>query len=214
MNIKSKSRIIAIGICAGFFCMLLPSCHKEKAAKTATPSGYVDEDTTQVSLEEAGGDTLLVGSNEYYEAAKNLEMLERRMQAIKSPDMLLNVTKDYESVMSDARALNSQVTDPAETARIDSLMHCIKVAYEQARKNNVVPAVSVLETLQHVKQRLNECSSHAELCRIIDARYGFFLIIQSVHLIVEEPGKMREVHSRAKEVERLLNAKKQQFGVK
>lgn len=194
-------------------CCIMSSCHHEKA-KEATPSGYVDEDTTEITLEEAGGDTLLVGSTAYYEAAKNLEVLERRMQAVNSPDMLLNTITEYDKLISEAKDLNRQVTDPKETARLDSLMHNIQVLFEQAREKNTLPAVSVIETLHFVKGRLNECASRAELCRIIDARYSFFKNIQSLHKIIENPQKANEVHRLSKEVENLLVAKKQKYGVK
>lgn len=209
-SITKKSSILFLGVLS---CIFNTACHSDKS-KMPTPSGYVDEDTTQVTLEEAGGDTLLVGSNEYFEAAKNLEILERRMQAIKSPDMLLNMVCEYNELMANAQSLNEKVTNPKEQHRIDSLMLSIKLTYKQARKNNVVPAISLIENLQYVKKRLLECSSHAELCRIIDFRYDFFQHIESIHLIVEEPEKEHKVHSLAKEVKRLLLEKKQKYGVK
>jgi len=191
--------------------LLLYSCQKD--AKREYPWGtgdetYIDEDTTVFTLEETGGDTLLVGSAPYHDAAERAERMHNELQAVKSPDMLLSAMADYEIYI---KVSTDDVSLPQEKERLSALRQEVDNAYSQACRDYMLPARGVLETIQLVHQRIDNCTSSAEFNRLKDVRFGYFQNLPQIHKIVLEPNKRRTVRQKAMELQRLFNSKQAEY---
>lgn len=185
----------------------------DKKGAAPTPSGYVDEDTTYITLEEAEGDSLLVGSVGYSDAARALESLQQRVATIQSPDMLLSMLDEYSTLHKTAEAKAAMVENPDERARLQSTLAEIDAAFDSVSTANKLSAQVVIENLRNVQHRLNNCRTRAELLRMTDVRHAFFQHLGSLHKIVWESQRQREVHHLAMEVQNTLQRKQAQFGV-
>ena len=79
---------------------LFSSCSSEQKRTPDTyvsETTYIDADTTAYTLEETGGDTLLVGSSPYHDTMQALESYHDRWESVASPDMLQTVLATYEN---------------------------------------------------------------------------------------------------------------------
>ncbi len=175
---------------------------------------YVDEDTTQVTLEEAGGDSLLVGSTDYSEVARTIEMLQARVEATRSPDMLLVLIDDFAQQFSEARKAAAQVEDPTERQRLQAQLGQLHNTYNRTFQANTIPAAGVVDNLRNLQQRLQSCTSRAEFIRITDPRRSFFQHLPTLHLIIAEHNQQRIVRQLARQVESLYRQRSQQYDVR
>lgn len=169
---------------------------------------YEDEDSTVYTLEETGGDSLLVGSATYHDAAAEGEQLLYKLTAVKSPNMLLLAMDAYESYVNKSQP---SLDDDSEQARLDALNRDIRTAYEQACRDYMMPYNGVVATIKMVRQRLEQCHTSSELARMMDVRSSYFRMLPNVHRIVAEPNKRREVHRQAQELLKLLQRKQTEF---
>lgn len=166
-----------------------------------------DDDTTVYTLEETGGDTLLVGSAAYHDQAARAEELLRTLEDVKSPDMLLHAMDKYDQLHLDPAALS----DADEQARLRALSARLKAAYAQACRDYQLPALGILQTIANVRQRLERCSSSAAFYRIVDARRGYFRELPEVHRLVAEPSQRGVVQKKANELLKLYQEKETLF---
>lgn len=193
--------------------LLLPFLSCKENSKREYPweveeNAYVDEDTTVFSIEETGGDTLLVGSVSYHDAAERAERMLNELQAVKSPDMLLAAMTAYDIYKKET---TNVLNLPQERERLAKLQDEVDRAYSQACRDYMLPARGVLQTIQLVQQRLHNCHTSAEFNRLRDVRYAYFQSLPQLHRIVIEPNKRRVVHQQALELQKLLDSKQAEF---
>lgn len=189
----------------------LVGCKNED--KNAVPWGtgeevYEDEDTTVYTLEETGGDSLLVGSVTYHDAAATGEKLLYKLKAIKSPSMLLSAMDEYESYINKEQP---NLDDESEQTRLSTLNKEIRETYEQACRDYMMPYRSVIMTIQTVRKQVENCKSYNDLARLRDVRFAYFRMLPNVHRIVEEPKKRREVHRAAQDLLNVWQRKQAEY---
>lgn len=198
-----------------FFVLALPllllSCkeHTKREYPWGTEKeSYIDEDTSTYTLEETGGDSLLTGSAPYHDAAERAERMLKKLQAVKSPDMLLEAMSEYDSY---AKETVDDMRLPQEEERLATLRQEVEEAYSEACRNYMLPARGVLQTIQLVRQRLENCDTPAKFNRLMEVRYAYFQNLPQLHRVVAEPNKRRTVHRQAMELQRLFSRKKSEF---
>lgn len=168
---------------------------------------YEDADTAVYTLEETGGDTLLVGSAAYHSQAAHAEELLRTLQDVKSPEMLLHAMEKRDRLRTDYSA----IADAAEQERLQALMQDVDAAYRQACHDYQLPARSILQTLTHVRTQLENCDNEASYQRIVQARRGYFRLLPQLHRLVSEPGERGRVRRQAAELLEIQEQKAKQF---
>ena len=202
--------------------LFLSSCTTEKNKKGFSPENYVtedtyiDADTTAYTLEETGGDTLLVGSSPYHDTMQALEAYHERWESVASPDMLQMVLTTYDKDIQELRekiddATQSPYLTSEEAERLKSTWNGLENLKNTKQGEYSIPAAGVIATIKNVERRLNECRSKQEFNRIIEARTSFFQQLSTIHLIVSEENKQREVRSLAHQLQRIYDSKRQEF---
>ena len=198
---------------------LFSSCSSEQKRIPDTyvsETTYIDADTTAYTLEETGGDTLLVGSSPYHDTMQALESYHDRWESVASPDMLQTVLATYEN---DIQALREKIDEATqspyltsdEAERLRSTWKGLETLKTTKQGEYSIPAAGVIATIKNVEKRLNECRSKQEFNRITEARTSFFQQLSTLHLIVSEESKQREVRSLAHQLQRVYDAKRQEF---
>ena len=195
--------------------MLLVAC-KENQQTTMGNKYYpeeVDEDTAYVTLEEAAGDSMLVGSSSYSTTERELEVMAYQAEEIKSTYMLQLMLGTYEQDLKHAESLvlNAEKSGQCNDAELETLhatLDYIKGVMHEKTIKYSLPAAGVIGALHTTTQVVNNAKTRAELDNIISGRPGYFQTLGSLHLIVQEPSQQREVHRLAKELQRTLERKK------
>lgn len=172
-----------------------------------TGNAYVDEDTTVYTLEETGGDSLLVGSAVYHDQAAQAEEVLHTLQDVKSPEMLLHAMEKLDKLHINYDAID----DENEQDRLLALMEDVHATYQQACHDYMMPAHGILQTIATVKGRLQQCNDEASFRRITEVRRGYFRLLPEIHRLVAEPNERKRVHQKATELQKLLDQKKAQF---
>jgi len=199
--------LLFLAMVLGFY-----GCKSEKERSAPWKIGeeeYEDEDSTVYTLEETGGDSLLVGSDTYHDMAAVGEKLLYKLNAIKSPDMLLNTMDEYENYINKEE---SDLDDDSERTRLNALNGDIRKAYERVCCDYMMPYRGVVETIQMVRKTVEDCKSSKDLNRLMDVRHSYFRMLPNVHRIVAEPDKRRDVYRQAQDLLKLLQRKQAEYG--
>ena len=194
--------------------LLLAACTDSK--QTGRPNPLIpeeeDEDTTYVTLAEAGGDSLLVGSTVYSNAERILSNLLYNVEGIQSTYMLQIVLGTYENDLQEAKKVLSEAEQSGncsdeELATLHTTLDRIQQTLDGKMSQFCVPAVGVIGALKSSARSINNARTKADLERVLDGRRSYFQTLSTLHLIVQEPSKQREVHRLAKELQRALEQK-------
>ncbi len=194
---------------------VLAACSEQKQGTKGNPyyPEDVDEDTAYVTLEEAAGDSMLVGSSAYSQVERELEVMAYQAEEIKSTYMLQLMLGTYEQDMKRAADMVKKAEDSGqcnddELKTLHDTYDYIEAVIAEKRQKFSLPAAGIIGALHTTSKVLNKVRTREELDRVLSARPGYFETLPSLHLIVQEPSQQREVHRLAKELQRTLERKK------
>lgn len=195
--------------------LVLLSCSEQKQGTEGNQyyPDEVDEDTTYVTLEEAGGDSLLVGSSTYSQTERELGMLLYEVESVQSTSMLQMLLEHYDADFQKAvkdveNAVQSGLCSDEEIATLQSQLSSIQSTVNSAMNKYTVPAAGVLGTLNMLTRNIGNARTKEELDKALSSRGAVVNTLSTLHLVVQEPSQQREVHRQAKELQRLIERKK------
>lgn len=174
---------------------------------------YEDPDPNYYTLEETGGDSTLVGSAAYYEAAVKVQNLKYEVDVIASPSMLQNIMPNISERLDECRSLTNSVSDEDEKQRLTSEIMSINNLFAQRCREYKMPAAGIIDNLLTVTYKVEQAKDAGDLKRIMEPRYGYFKNLSTLYMIVEEESKVAEVRRLSKNLEQKFNQKKRLFGV-
>lgn len=192
---------------------LLAACNENSKSHMAepTPSGYVDSDTTYITLEEAGGDTLLVGTIDYSDTMVRLLRLQYNVDAVASPDMLLMLMETYDDELQACTTAAANIEDTHERQRADSLLTLIRSTYDTRLAANRFPDFVLQSTLRDLIAEVNACRTAEDLEALHQQRYTIFHHLNTLPTIVERGGDMRKIRILAHQLEQTYNRRRAQL---
>lgn len=208
---KIKRLIIGLAAIA-----TLAACSGEKERRPLSENPYfpeeVDEDTTYVTFEEAGGDSLLVGSTTYSKTERELSDMLRTAEDIASPYMLQMALADYDSKLQNAENLTAKAEasgkcSEEELATLHSTLNSICQTMDEKMSKFSMPAIGVIGALKSTTRAVENVKNKEELDKLTTSLKNYFKTLPTLHLIVQEPSQQREVHRLAKELQRTLERK-------
>ena len=197
--------------------MLLVACSEQKQTQGTHGNQYypdeVDEDSTFVTLQEAGGDSMLVGSSLYSQTERDLKELLYETENVKSTYMLQLLLMHYDEDIQKANkkvaeAESSGLCTAEEIATLRTTLDAIQDGVEDKWYDYAAPAVGVIGNLNYLIRSVNSARSKAELEKTLDRRTGYLQTLPTLHLVVQEPSQQKEVHRLAKELQRTIERKR------
>lgn len=202
-----KTKIIAIVFISA---AILTSCNTDSKKQK-----YGFPETEQEGLPYGVTDTIngTAVSDQCAIMNHDLESLLRRVEAVKSPDMLMMVKADFEKTL-DSLTIGSGNMPAEEQAVIDSLRTSIISAYKDVCREYEIAPEGVIDNLNHCIQRVNNAKSRDDLIRFMDVRRGMLSNLDIIHLCVESSSnRIPEVKRLAQQLKTNLEAKKRQFNL-
>lgn len=144
----------------------------------------------------------------------DLEWLLRKVERVKSPDMLMLVRKDFEHTL-DSLTIGSGNLVSEERTVINNICDSIRIAYAQACEEYEIPAEGVIDNLKHCITRVDQAKNSMQLELFIESRRGMLRNLDYIHLCVESKSKkIPEVKRLAQQLKSSLETKKKQFNIK
>lgn len=202
-----KRKIFAAAIIVAAF---ITSCNTDRKTQS-----YAFEEPEQEGLPYGVSDTINGKAVSDQCAIMNfdLESLLRRVQAVKSPDMLMMVKADFEHTL-DSLTTGSNDLPSEEQEVINSLRTSIITSYKEVCREYEIAPEGVIENLNHCIQRVNNAKSRNDLVRFMDVRSGMLSNLDIIHLCVESrSNRIPEVKRLAQKLKTNLEAKKRQFNL-
>ena len=195
--------------------MLITACTEQKQTTYGNPyyPEEVDEDTAYVTLEEAAGDSMLVGSSLYSTTERELEVMAYQAEEIKSTYMLQLMLGTYDQDMKRAEqkvreAEQSGQCNDAEVKTLHATLDYIRGTMDIKMRQYTLPAAGVIGALHSTQKALDKATTHEEIEKVLSNGAGYFQTLPTLHLIVQEPTKQREVHRLARELQRTVERKR------
>lgn len=194
---------------------ILTACSDSKQTTGKNPyyPEEADEDTAFVTLEEAAGDSMLVGSSLYSQAERDLKDLLYETENVRSTYMLQLLLMHYDEDIQKANkkvaeAESSGLCTAEEIATLRTTLDAIQDGVEDKWYDYAAPAVGVIGNLNYLIRSVNSARSKAELEKTLDRRTGYLQTLPTLHLVVQEPSQQKEVHRLAKELQRTIERKR------
>lgn len=194
---------------------ILTACSDSKQTTGKNPyyPEEADEDTAFVTLEEAGGDSMLVGSSLYSQTERDLKDLLYETENVRSTYMLQLLLMHYDEDIQKANkkvaeAESSGLCTAEEIATLRTTLDAIQDGVEDKWYDYAAPAVGVIGNLNYLIRSVNSARSKAELEKTLDRRTGYLQTLPTLHLVVQEPSQQKEVHRLAKELQRTIERKR------
>lgn len=142
------------------------------------------------------------------------EYLQRRVENVKSPDMLMRVKKDFNHIL-DSLTSCSELLSQEEKSTINEIRATILASYGQACKNYEIPADGVISNLTSCIDQLNEAHSRQEIVRFTECRRGTIRDLDYIHLCVESKStKINEVKRLAAILKEEVNREAKRYNIK
>lgn len=194
---------------------ILTACSDSKQTTGKNPyyPEEADEDTAFVTLEEAAGDSMLVGSSLYSQTERDLKDLLYETENVRSTYMLQLLLMHYDEDIQKANkkvaeAEGSGLCTAEEIATLRTTLDAIQDGVEDKWYDYAAPAVGVIGNLNYLIRSVNSARSKAELEKTLDRRTGYLQTLPTLHLVVQEPSQQKEVHRLAKELQRTIERKR------
>lgn len=128
----------------------------------------------------------------------DFELLQRRIENVKSPDMLMRLKVDYQSTL-DSLTMLSENLSAEEKEMLNPIKAEIAESYKKACREYEIPADGVISNLSHCLEQMNSANTREEVARLVDTRSSLLQNLNNIHLCVESNS------SRIGEVKRLAS---------
>lgn len=143
----------------------------------------------------------------------DFELLQRRIENVKSPDMLMSMKAEFQRTL-DSLTNNSNALSADEKAIIDEQRSNILAAYKKTCREYEIPADGVISNLQSCISRLNNANSREDVEKFIDSRRSMLSNLNIIHLCVESnSSKIGEVKRLASQLREELNRKTRHYNI-
>lgn len=144
----------------------------------------------------------------------DFESLQRRVDNVKSPDMLMTLKVDFMHTL-DSLTLNSKQLPSDEQAKINTIRETLLASYNKACRDYEIPADGVISNLKICLERVNKADSRQALVRFTEVRRGMLHNLENIHLCVESKStRINEVKRLASQLREELNRKARHYDVK
>lgn len=194
---------------------LLTACSDSKQTTGKNPyyPEEADEDTAFVTLEEAAGDSMLVGSSLYSTTERELEVMAYQAEEIKSTYMLQLMLSTYEQdlIRAEQKVREAEQSGQCSDAEVETLhatLDYIRGTMDLKMRQYTLPASGVIGALHSTQKAVNNAKTREEFETVMSNCSGYFQTLPTLHLIVQEPSKQREVHRLAKELQRTVERRR------
>lgn len=192
--------------------ILFVSCSSNPKGNSSAYEQYYEEEE---QLPYGVSDTIN-GEKVSYECAMTnfeLEGLQERIEAVKSPDMLMHLKARFQHDIDSLTQIASAYTSN-EQAIIASDCSRLKVAYEKACRAYEIPAEGVIANLNDCIKTVQKAKTDIELYRFINCRVGMLNNLDIIHLCVESRStRIKEVQSLAHKLKTELYNKKKKLNI-
>lgn len=208
-----RSTIIRIVCLLSVFVVL--SCSDSGNSKS-WKDGWNEADSTYVSAdEELLPDTMNgeVVSHECAEISYDLDQIIAQLQAVRSPSMLINVRKQYPSLMENASAEASKLSS-AENDAISEKQAQIEELYIKVCRAYEVEAAGVIANLNRCMEELNEVKDSTQMKSFLSYRYATIRNLESSHLCVDQRSpRIGEIKRTAQKLDAMAKKKLKEFNI-
>lgn len=211
-----KEVYISLVLCT----LILSGCTTEhKKEHSAAFSGEDEEQlSTEISMSAEGDNKkeeiqLVNLSNDASETASTMQKLGKDIEAINSPDKLMEYGEAYERKLAETYQKIEAAKSPEERAKLQAYLNEIKHDYNNKKNEYTLPANGIIQNIEKLTKRLESCQSKSEFMNILDPRISYFNNLTKLHTLVAEENRRQEVREMAERLNVLFQKKKAQFGI-
>lgn len=207
-----KTKILSILIFSAIVC----GCHSEK--KSEHSAAFSDEEEEVISegpSSTEGSESPKVDidrddlSEESSQAVQSIDKMDEGIKDINSPDKLM----EYEQKLSETYASIERTKDPSERKKLQAYLNEIQHNYNQKKNEYMLPANGIVQNIEKLRNRLENCKNKDEFLDILMPRISYFNNLVKLHTLVAEENRRQEVREKAESLNVLFQQKKAQFGV-
>ena len=191
--------------------VLISSCSQEK--KEHISAFEPAEEENQIFTEASQNKSENAVETHLSESSSAIKSLKENVQAINSPDKLMENRQEIESEIATLSAKIAQTTDQEEKTRLTSKLNQLESDYHQKMREYLLPANGIVENINNLTSRLEKCQTKDEFMKILEPRFSYFKNLTKVHTLVEEANRRQEVRELAEALNVLFQKKKAQFGL-
>mgnify|MGYP007070296391 CR=1 FL=1 len=201
----------------------LVSCHNGAKGRSAAFSDEDEENNSDsfsenvshssLAKEESKRDMESVSQMSFSEATKCITSIEAGLNDINSPDKLLELVVEYEHEISRLESSISNTDDDSKIGSLSGRIKDLREDYASKLRTYSMPANGIIQTIDMVSKRLEQCKSKSDLERILTPRYSYFHNLRNLYKIVEEESCRSEVRDKSEKLITLYEQKKSEFGI-
>ena len=144
---------------------------------------------------------------------KSINDLQSNINDVNSPDKLMEYGSEIEDKISMMENQISRSNDSNERDSLENQIYFLKKEYDEKQREYSMPANGLIQNINNLKKRLNECHSEKDFLDILNNRYSYFKNLPNLHKIVEEKNRQSEVREKASELSSIFSKKASEFYV-
>jgi len=129
-----------------------------------------------------------------------INILQRQVQRIKSPDMLLSCIQDVEEQLGQLQANMKAMNNPSARDELRQL----QTQWADVLGQYTMPANGVIQNLDQLLQSAKNAKSEADFQQIVQSRKSFLRNLPHLHAIIQEKNRRREVQHKANQLHQML----------
>ncbi|MBQ9641435.1 MAG: hypothetical protein IJV06_07730 [Bacteroidaceae bacterium] len=193
-------------------CIAFAACNGNKTKSSESQSSESDDFVEQETYynDTIEGEKV---SQDCAAMSYNLDDIISRLEAVKSPSMLMKVKADYPDLLTGATAELSQLpTD--EKALMQDKVGRIRTLYTETCRAYEVEADGIISNLQNLIQQIQRVNSKAAFDNYCSGRYGMLKNLDKIHLSTNDKSPhIKEIKRLAHQLNSLVEAKKAELGM-